>query len=60
MKVTKVKVNKGVTVNLGNFNSFRYDLELSAEVGEGEDHLQVALDLGKEIDALIEEETPER
>lgn len=60
MKVKEVKVNKGVTVNLGNFNSFRYDVELKAEVEDDEDHLQVVVDLGKEIDALLDEETSKK
>ena len=36
MKINNVKINYGVTKNMGNYESLRIDLELSASVGEDE------------------------
>lgn len=44
MKAERVRVAFGSTVNLGNYNTIRLDVELIAAVEEGEDwHAVVAL-----------------
>ncbi len=37
MQITKVTVGFGSTINLGNYNSARFDVQLEAELDEGED-----------------------
>jgi hypothetical protein len=45
MKITKVTVGFGSTVNLGNFNSARFDVQLEAELEPGEDADTIINDL---------------
>lgn len=37
MRVSTVSVSYGRTVNLGNFNSLRYDATVEVQIDEGED-----------------------
>lgn len=41
-KITSIKVGKGVTVNLGNFESLRIDYSVEAELGPKEKEDEVA------------------
>lgn len=36
-QITEIKVNYGITANMGNFESLRVDVELSAKLGNDED-----------------------
>lgn len=54
-----VGVSLGITRNLGNFNSLRFDAWASSEVKEGEDREAVFDRLWAEVDAEIEEKLNE-
>lgn len=56
MKITKVEVRAGKTINLGNYETWRYDIGLTAEVEEDENWERVAEELTDEIKALISSE----
>ena len=53
MKITEIKINYGRTVNLGNFESLRLDIELSAAIDETDDAEQVADNLRAEAKLTI-------
>ncbi len=45
MQITKITVAFGSTVNLGNYNSARFDVALEAQLEAGDDPLLVAQQL---------------
>jgi len=45
LKITNIKVNYGRTINMGNYESVRLDVELSATLAPGEDAGKVADEL---------------
>lgn len=45
MKIETVKINYGKTINLGNYESCRLDIELTASLGPDDDAANVADDL---------------
>lgn len=45
MKIDTVKINYGRTINMGNYESTRLDVELSATLAPGEDAGKVADEL---------------
>lgn len=47
-RITKVKAGFGSTVNLGNYNSARFDVELEAELEAGDDPQEVMAALHEE------------
>ena len=49
MKVKTVTVSMGRTVNMGNYESARWDFSMEAEVDEGEDVEKVKKDLAKVV-----------
>lgn len=54
MKVTTITVKRGTTVNLGDYESERLDVSLSAELEEGEDPDQVKAGIKAWLDSDIE------
>jgi hypothetical protein len=42
MKIRSVKVNYGRTINMGNFESMRIDVEFAADIAENESPKEVA------------------
>lgn len=51
MKLEKVTVNFGKTVNLGNYESFRYDVEFSAKLSEN-DNPETATEILRQLAKL--------
>lgn len=50
----RVRVSEGITKNLGDFNSFRYDVSVEFNVAEGES-LEEAFERGyRQVDAEVE------
>lgn len=49
MKIKTVKASYGVTINMGDFNSVRLDLELEAEVQQGDDIQKVIADTQNKV-----------
>ena len=47
MKITNIKINYGRTINRGNFESERIDVEFSATVADNESAQNVVLELQK-------------
>lgn len=45
MKIETVKINYGKTINLGNYESCRLDIELTASLGPDDNAANVADDL---------------
>lgn len=45
MRVTKISVSRGATINLGSYESARLDLGFEVEIGAGEDVDNVLTDI---------------
>jgi len=45
MNITTVKITRGVTINLGNYESLRLDVEMVADVALDADQLQATINL---------------
>jgi hypothetical protein len=54
VKVTEVKVEYGRTVNLGNYESERLDVGLTATVGEDDDAVVVTYELVEQARGSVE------
>lgn len=48
-KITKIKASYGTTVNMGDFNNIRLDLEMEVELEEGDDKEAVKKALQNEV-----------
>lgn len=58
MKVKEVKVDKSVTVNLGNYESAKFGMHLIVEIEEGDSYKEIAQQLHADInDQLVEMST---
>jgi len=53
-RISEVVVTKGRTLNLGNYNSARFEFGLTAKLDEGEKYKEVFENLNKEIDDLVD------
>ena len=54
MKLKKATINMGKTVNLGNFESARFDLAIEAEVQAKEDLKELESVVSDNLDAMID------
>tara|TARA_A100001515_G_scaffold144555_2_gene149014 strand:- start:816 stop:1031 length:216 start_codon:yes stop_codon:yes gene_type:complete len=54
MKLKKATINMGKTVNLGNFESARFDLAIEAEVEAKEDLKELESVVSDNLDAMID------
>lgn len=53
----KVKVNKGLTINLGNFESARVDIGIERDIEPGEDLENAFLSVSHEVDLELKQQT---
>jgi ribosome maturation factor RimP len=56
MKIERVTLMKGLTISQ-DYDSWRCNVELSATVDDGEDHIDVVAELSKQIEAILDEES---
>lgn len=54
-----VYVSYGITKNLGNFESFRFDFGITRVLKPGESHEVVAREVADSVDALLNEKLQE-
>ena len=55
MKVKEIKVDKSVTVNLGNYESAKFGMHLIVEIEEGDSYQEVAQKLHADINQQLVE-----
>lgn len=60
MKIVKVTASHGVTVNLGDFQSARFDFSAEAEIDEGEDNLEGSAEIAGELQDWVAERVAEQ
>ena len=60
MQVERVKVGFGTTINLGNFNSMRLDVEYEARIETGEDADEVIGALHNQAVAEVKRQASDR
>ncbi len=56
MKLTKITVGKGLTINLGDYSGVKPSLELEAQLEEGDDYQECKQKLVKMVDDHLTEE----
>lgn len=56
MRIAKITVGKGLTIYLGEFSTVKPNIELEAEIHDGDDYDEVRRHLMDIIDAHLEEE----
>lgn len=56
MKITKVTYHRGITLNVGDFESVRVDIEATAEAGDGESFEDCYASLKDQVDDAVREE----
>jgi len=56
MKITKVTYHRGITLNVGDFESVRVDIEATAEVEDGESFDDCYNSLKDQVDDAVREE----
>lgn len=59
MKIKEVTMMKGLTISHG-YDSWRCNVGLTADVEEGEDHIEVVAELSKQLEAILEEESKDQ
>lgn len=60
MRVERVTVGFGCTLNLGNFNSARFDVQFEARLEEGEDALAAVHELHEQAVAEVKRQAAAR
>jgi hypothetical protein len=56
MQIRKVSYARGITLNIGNFESVRVDIQAEGEVSSGETFDQAFASLKEEVDEALNDE----
>lgn len=56
MKITRITYHRGITLNVGDFESVRVDIEATAEAEEGDSFEDVYGSLKEQVDDAVREE----
>jgi len=60
MKITRIVISRGRTLNTGNYNSARHDVTMEAQVDEDEDWEEVNVRLSRHVRESLETEIEKR
>ena len=56
MKITRITYHRGITLNVGDFESVRVDIEASADADDGESFDECYASLKEQVDDAVREE----